>query len=286
MNSPTTDEPIFRIEVTYSHLVKLLAAAVILLAGVFLALIPIGPMATSPYWEIFFVSAMLGTALCHVTLAGMWAALGDNSFLPRIGMSAGWVIGLFAMFAAGQSLRDLGPPEDFYVIAGAFVGGLWIVGQLPFWAAAVSFGWRLRRTFDSTQKMQFGLREILIATGAIATLMGILRVLIEPKWIPTTFEAKAFFICVFYALAFYLGMLPAVLSFFLLSRWKLALGASLLFMAILTLAEWQVALALGAASGGPPQVLPIFIYIHATELFWMLLICGIMRWGGYRLVRS
>src|SRR5215211_4211813 len=66
-------------------------------AGVFLAWLPLDNR-PSMMWEVLVLGGLIGTAASHITLSGVWGAMGDRSWLVRVVTSAVWVIALFDAF--------------------------------------------------------------------------------------------------------------------------------------------------------------------------------------------
>jgi hypothetical protein len=192
-------------------------------------------------------------------------------------------VALLGMFALGRLASDFPAPVRLSFFMGAFLFAAWGLLQVPFWIASITFGWRLERSPErSARRFQFGLREVLVAIGALGLAMGILRIVIDPEWIFQLSDLNYLIFVLFWALSVLLTALP-----FFLQRWEWTLIGSVLFAGISVVLECLVAMSWGSKviTNELDELVVLFASLHCAEIFWTVALCSLMRRDGYRLVR-
>jgi hypothetical protein len=238
-------------------------------------------------FEYAAIGYLFGTLFGQALLASAWIALGPFWLPLRLALSLGWIAALWLSVIVAL---DNGPGLDFALLLGACLLGLWLVVQVPFWGLALYYGIRLSHrsavTLQTTNRQrQFGIRELMVLTAAVAIMLGAGRALL--LWLAERIgndisrEAPVFIFLAAAAIALGLPLLLAAL----LPRWaSLAVPAVLVLIATAT--WWELPLvALVQGPGGGPDYWHL-AWINFFTALWALLVVVILRLGGYGLATA
>ncbi len=243
-----------------------------------------------PDTEIFG-GIFLGTVFAHGSLLAVWIALGRGAFTRRCFL-------VFLLLATSGTLLVLpiacDAPSDrsFALVFGGILIGQWLAVQTPLWLIRLAFGWRLGTlnsvTDDSgREELQFGIKQLLGWTAAIAVLLGIGRWLIgdelhdsdaDTVW-ETVWEIAGFALVL--ACSNVLVAWPMIWAM-LVRRWVLAWTVVALVIAVaVTFEEPDLfsRVTRGAADAG------VFWWINGVHVAWICCSLVVMRLCGYRMER-
>jgi hypothetical protein len=273
--TPSSSTPWRRVWLLFA----ILAAQV--LAGVFVAgLILLA--CHSPLWKTVSCDEALqrlslGVAFSHVTLLASWNALGDAKWLVRPTSSALCLIGVWIALcginAIFQSFLSL------YLSLVVAMFGQWVLVQIPFWIARLTFGWQIGtvdqcHAANGVRGAQFGIKHLLIWTAVVAILLAL------SKWVvvgeTTRFrrelgELGLFILCnSLFAWPILVGCL--------VNRW---MPAALLTL-LVTFAEPHLFKAVTTVT--PRQ--HIFAWLNGIQFIWTVGSLSVLRWFGFRFVRD
>jgi hypothetical protein len=171
---------------TCSHSAPIVALVAMQLAGLPVILF-INPGKFGTEWAGAVVAGLfLGFSFSYVASAATWAGLGPLRLYVRIPGSL-ILIGMAATALIVSIIRSEPRASDhFEIIAqvcGAFAA-MWLLVQLPLWIARWIYGFHLVRpaessTDGSANELQFGIRQLLIVTAAVAGTLAMGRALLS-----------------------------------------------------------------------------------------------------------
>lgn len=241
--------------------------------------------------EYVTIGLAFGTFFGHALLAGAWVALGPLPLLWRLPLSLLWLA--VAIIALALNITVDGPRADSGIVLlfGGVAFGQWLLTQFPLWGLAVGYGLRVRHLGESDpadrrKEQQFGIRQLLIVTTIVAVVLAIGRAVALKFSSDDALESEPLIIISFLAIAGLIMILPLVLAALLPRH---ALPASIIVLVLVALgtaAELPLLTALKSAPGGPGPHVGHFFGINGFQCFWVLAICGALRWAGYRLTAS
>ena len=229
---------------------------------------------------------IFGTLFGQALLASAWTALGPLRLPLRLSLSLGWIAAL--CLAATVALG--GPRLEFGLLLGGCLLGLWLVVQVPFWGLALFYGMRLSHRSaappsTTPRQRQFGIRELMMLTAAVAVLLGAGRALMP--WLSELAGnniSRGAPVLIFLAAAAIALGLPLLLAA-LLPRWA-SLAAPAVLVLIATATWWELPLvALVQGPGGGPEYWHL-AWINFFTALWALLVVIILRLGGYGLATA
>lgn len=223
----------------------------------------------------------IGSLSANATLAAAWAALGPGRLVWRLPLSIGWVFLQLIFVAINLSLNQ-GPSNGVFVI-GVLLGVQWLILQVPLWAMNFGAGLQLKYREDSfgeasTGQVRFGIRDLFILMGIIALILGMGRLAIPYVEMRGDNEIYIF---VFLGVAAVIMTLPILVATLLQRMVLPGIAAALLFIVLGTLAE----LPLFQQLGGPGPDMEDFVAINFTGALMVLVVAGVLRFGGYSLQR-
>ena len=241
--------------------------------------------------EYATIGVVFGTFFGYALLAGAWVALGPLPLLWRLPLSLVWLA--VAIIALALSIAVHGPRADreIVLVFGGVGFGQWLLTQFPLWGLAVGYGLRVRHLHESgpaydRKEQQFGIRQLLIVTTIVAVVLAIGRAVALKLSSDATIESEPIIIISFLAIAGLIMTVPLILSALLPQH---ALPASIIVLVLVALgtaAELPLLTALKPAPGGPGPHVGHFFGINGFQCFWVLAVCGALRWAGYRLTTS
>lgn len=229
------------------------------------------------------LALMLGTLFGQTALAAGWCALGPYSLARRVAISFVWLAAMIIGFG-GNSAVPFGPPDLHPIMTfGLVVVAEWIMVGAPLWAIATWF--RLRIAGDTNylltrgQHRQIGLREVMIVTAVIATVLGVARWKYGLDGLKINWLALSVF-GLLTLTASVVSILPLVHSLFARNWFQLLTGAIVLLavaaslhISLLTfvwrrsVVDWELCWA-------------IFV-TDLTQLAWIMGVLSLMRLAGF-----
>lgn len=153
-------------------------------------LVPFLPLLIGSWLLMAFLHPDMGVKLTYIgsivvcillvqtTIASAWVALGPLPFLWRLPLSIGWVVCLSAAVATNMARVTTTPWEKAFLLFGMLAGGHWMFAQVPFWLLASRYSLALdhfTRHAVTACKSQFGIRQVLILTTIVATVLALGR---------------------------------------------------------------------------------------------------------------
>jgi hypothetical protein len=171
-------------------------------------------------WGMTSLGLLFGVMFGHTTLAATWAALGPLPMLWRIPLSLGWV----ALIVAGTAvnLSVYGGSLDTPLVIAVVLFGQWLLLQTPLWGLVLLYGLKLKHQGNEVQErasLQFGIRQLMIFTAMVATLLAIGRAMVA--LLSSSENSTGDIGLVVLACATVVMTLPLVLAA-LLPRWSVA----------------------------------------------------------------
>jgi hypothetical protein len=287
--------------VEFSHMADKRTAALILIGLVqVIALLPIGLLDPMKFPEIGWfqrshaIAVVLGCGFAQASLAATWMALGPLSWRFRAPCSAVWALLAALLLALNIVVNSRGGDEG--IILGASFVGVWLLVQAPLWIARCIYGLRLESWADSSPfaivgEHQFGIRQLLIVTAAVAVALGFGRLMIlgfgegEQQRISLGGGPNVEMMVVVGLFIFCNSLVAfTVITGPLLPRhWPFAAALGCCVAAAITLVEWNLFF---RVIGGPDrsQALIIIVGMNAIQFGWLLLNLLAVRLAGYRLL--
>ncbi|WP_425616999.1 hypothetical protein NA78x_000664 [Anatilimnocola sp. NA78] len=221
---------------------------------------------------------IFGTIFQHCVLAAAWAALGPGPLLWRLPLSLAWanVMGLSIAVPIWMEHRE--PWAMMWVLT---MGSLWLVAQFPLWCGSLIFSVRLRHCslpVDDVRERQFGIRQLMIFTALIGVLLGLGRMLLSLAWFDLRVDDQLGFF-LFLLIAQMIVSVPLIFASLLHKHWLPGILISLLFIALVTVVEWQLSWKL--LSIGPVMERGFLAWINFFSAVWVLIFAAIVRGSGY-----
>lgn len=260
----------------------------LIFAGWLLIAIPVAMTMNGPGPPQVVLGLIIGTMFQQTLIAAGWAALGPGKLLWRLALSLAWACSMGAALAIPVFSLEGDASTVMFVVT---MAGFWLVGQLPIWLAAMSFGLRLRyQGLDaSTQALavndhkerQFGIGQLMAFTGLVAVILGIGRLIVASGLVPQTnrqmLSVLALMLCTQISIA-----LPLLLAMFLRKRAIQASLLGVLFVVIVTIIELPVARQIFGVPSRMMAELAILIWINVFSLLWVIAFAVTVRNSGYQ----
>jgi hypothetical protein len=227
----------------------------------------------------FSLGLIFGTIFQQTLLASAWVALGPGPIDSRIRWSLAWI----AVLATAFGVPLLATPGRGAVLAVvASLGGLWLFGQIPFWASTWMFRLHIQHQDEMTTEAfgrgQFGIRQLMLFTAAIGLLLGIGRVVVSIDFLGARY--LQYFLVNLLLLTAQVVMSVPLIYASLLRRFAVpSILIAIVFMVILTLGEIEVA---NQILGGGVKRKSIY-WCNAIGALWTLVFAICLRSCGYRL---
>lgn len=229
-----------------------------------------------PGTNFVVIGNCFGSLFAHATLASAWTAFGPAPLIWRVPLSLAWVMSL--PVAIGINLGVVGLQEAV-LLFGSCLLGQWVLLQFPLWTLALVLGLRLRHINEgkqepATERVQFGIRHLLIVTAIAGVLLGIGRIVVTNVSIAG--EEPVFF---FLAVAAIVVTLPLLLAALMRRLVIPGISLALLLTGVATALELPLSELVGAS--GPEM--KHFVAINVASSILILLVAGIVRMNGYYL---
>ncbi|HUE74095.1 MAG TPA: hypothetical protein VMP01_24655 [Pirellulaceae bacterium] len=238
------------------------------------------------------IAIVLGCGFAQASVAAAWMALGPLQLRVRGPGSAAWVLLAATLLAINIAVNS--PRSDEGVLLGASFVGVWLFVQAPLWLARGIYRLRLEPWTDSNPfaivgEHQFGIRQLLVVTAAVAMSLGFGRLMIlgfSPNQRLLAFGGPHVEMIVIVGLFIICNSLVAftVITGALLPRhWLFAVALGCCAASVITLAEWNL---FAKLVGGPGkwQSLLIIGGMNGLQFCWLLLNLLAVRLAGYRLM--
>jgi hypothetical protein len=242
----------------------------------------------APAWhDQVLVGFGFGT-LCSVgTLCAAWTVLGPLSLVVRVPLAmvlqTGVLVSVSAVVGRGSFYLEL------VGLYGGLLLGQYLLAQVPLWAITIWRGVRLGSTAEQQggprpSDQQFGIREVMILTAAVAIVLGMGRWLIHSASFRASWpDSQLLLVIGFLVVANTTISLPLVFAMLLTRR---ALVASLLAavsIALVTAIEVP-AFELLRESGNRNDISLVLWTMNLTQALWVGAALLVLRLGGYRLM--
>ncbi|MBC8869845.1 MAG: hypothetical protein H8E44_10525 [Planctomycetes bacterium] len=229
-----------------------------------------------------FGGVFLGTVFAQGSLLAVWIALGRGAFTGRCLL-------VFLLLTTSGTLLMLpiaceSDGWSFALAFGAILLGQWLAVQTPLWLIRLVFGWRiglLDTVADDSgrDELQFGIKQLLGWTAAVAALLGIGRLLAgdELRDPETAWEMVAFALVL--AGGNVMVAWPMIWAM-LVRRWVPVWTAVALAIAVvITLEEPNVFSRVTRGSADAE----VFWWINGVHIAWVYLSLVAIRLCGYRM---
>jgi hypothetical protein len=134
------------------------------------------------YVRELLIGILLGCAFSQASLAATWMALGPLPLVIRFPGSLLWsgVAAATLIFNIIRSAPAPVPSSEHWRVAGDFSAAflvLWLLVQTPLWIARWVYRFRVESSHQAfhdaeRKQLQFGIRQLLIVTAAVAITLG------------------------------------------------------------------------------------------------------------------
>lgn len=228
----------------------------------------------------YLLNVILAISFSQVILLAIWNALGEGKLVIR-------PIGSFICVIAvlGMTYGAIYLIHRSYIIGSTIALAMfvqWVMCQAPLWIARLSFGWRIgvidhQNLAGGPWDVQFGIKHLIAWMTFVAVVLAIGKGLLRIESLRSR-DAVGFGVFLVFNCLF---TWPTVLGS-LAERWtRVAMSVSFLLMIGVTMAEPFVFQKL---AGGSRE--NVFWWLNGTEFVWIAGSMLIIRWFGFRLVRS
>jgi hypothetical protein len=236
-----------------------------------------------PFWRRSdaYVTLVLGTCFAQTTLCAYWAALGRAHFAWR------WPGAAFLVILSSLAV------SLFY---GALLGLLlipaamliqWLAIQVPWALLRAKYGWRVSRPAASQPapipfEKQFGIMHLLGWTAGVAVLCAAIRGLssVEAWGLGSSRDMESLALLV--AFNTLLSILPLWATLLRHPTTWVAIAVVFYTLAL----AWFEHMAFSAFAGRGRVDWYLFPSLNLVQLAWLLVSLWLVRWAGYRLVRT
>jgi hypothetical protein len=274
------------------------ALGAILLAAYIALIAIVRPMEHDNHLYYLVFGLICGTLGSHSTLAGLYCVFGPGKWGHRVVISLGWLTILLLGFTLSR--------DEFYVRNSS---SLWVPRGCIFlhWLATLVLCWPLRfwwrvalRRPDQIidpQSQQLSLRQLMLLTAGFGVLLGAARLLLWEQLGGTSYSDVFYQVIGLLVLFTTLRLVFAILAE---QSWQWRTSVVLALMMCLPLAAgpilkplfvktliWYLLEDARFARLRPIWSQNIFLLLYAIQLwqvFWVLLVCGLVRYSGYRFV--
>jgi hypothetical protein len=236
-------------------------------------------------YGIVSVGYLIGTIFGQTTLAAGWTVFGAQWLPWRLAIAAGWITTL--LIALGLNFQQHGGGPDFLPLFAICLVGQWMAAQAPLWILAFCLRVRLRHASHvgpstSSTAPQFGMRQMMIFTTAMAALLGIGRLLapLMMQWFGNQSDSL---LLVFLAAAAVATSLPTLIAAFLPRHALVATIVALILVLPVTYAEWPLLGIIDRGGQSGPDMWDIIVYLNVFTVGWVAVVAWLMRAAGYRL---
>jgi hypothetical protein len=267
-----------------------LAALAALWGASWLLLALLDPIIVRPF-QALAIGLLVGMMFAQATLAAGWTAFGPLPLAWRLPLALVWLASVTLAFTLNMLLHHGG--DVFGVLA--WVGmllGQWLLAQIPLW---VLRHWKRLHVCHQAEMatgrpasdQQFGIRQLMILTAVIATLLGGGRAIIlslELEWLDRTSMSDEVPLLIFMPLCNVLLALPLLMGPLLPRRpvWGCVVGLG--FVCLVTAFEVPVALALSPHPPSRWEDVIVFCSMNYFHAAWATATLFLLRLAGYRLV--
>lgn len=241
------------------------------------------------------IGIVLGCLFAEVSVAATWIALGPLSIGVRFFGSLCWLALVIAAFLINISMQSPSTDRMMRVLLefGGSVLAMWLLIQTPLWMARAIYRFRIEPTDSqptdgNSRRLQFGIRQLLIVTAAVAAVLALGRALLQwehngalaMRNVQQTLVTMTLIVICNALVAFIV-----ITGTLLLRSWLIAIVIGLCGAAAVTMLEWEL---LGAIEGLAPdrELAIIFALTNGIQFGWLLANIAILRWAGFRLVEA
>lgn len=233
---------------------------------------------------------LMGNLFGTITLVGIWVTFGTATLGGRVGRLVGCCLAIAAAATISAMIGGVPvsrlPPISMLFGVVAIVQCLLVTSLL--WILGNASRARLRHLDDLPRSVratdqQFGIREVLVVTAIIAVLLGAIRLILQLAPGAASPLTQGAIIWGYLVLCNVFIVLPVIVSP-LLRRFALTCTLiALVFVGVVTGLEVT---ALHRIEKGPDTGWIVFSLANYVQSAWVLLALGVLRYGGYRLVKA
>lgn len=273
---------------------------IVLAASQLVVLLPIGlldPMKfpdSGWFQRSHAIAVVLGCGFAQASVAAAWMALGPLPFRVRAPCSAGWVLLAAILLAVNIAVHSRGGEEG--IMLGLSFIGIWFFVQAPLWVARGVYRFRLAQWAESNPfavvgEHQFGIRQLLIVTAAVAASLGFGRLMVlglGPSEQRIGLGGPYVEMMVVVGLFILCNSLVAftVITGPLLQRhWLFAVALGCCAATAISLVEWSL---FSSLVSGPDrrEAMVIVGGMNALQFSWLFVNLVAVRFAGFRLMTS
>jgi len=229
----------------------------------------------------------VGTAFAQASLLAVWLALGRGPFSQRCLLVSLLLAASATLLILPVSILNHGELV-IVLLYGGILLGQWLVVQIPLWLIRLVFGWRISTLNSGVEdsgrrEFQFGIKQLLGWTAAVAILLGAGRWLIGDEVRETDTDATWSIAGFIFVLAGTNAMVAwPVIWAALARRWVLVWTiVAVVIVVVLTLKEPDLfrRVGHGGASSG------FFWWSNGVHIVWVYGSLLVIRFCGYRVER-
>jgi hypothetical protein len=230
---------------------------------------------------------LLGTILAVCCLVSAGTVMGTWPVSVRTVVGATIVIGgILAIEMAETFEQQRAFRLENSVFIALFGLGLWSVIQVPFWTARFILAARVVRdrssTSDSTKRSQYGIRQLMVLTLAVAFVLGAFRWIVPEQTLKDlrTMHVATWIVLIAIASALALVAVTTTLTTLHRTYWIAGMAASAISTAIIAWAIYSISKSLIPFPGEEF----LFVGMIAWTYAWLQLSVLLVRAAGYRIV--
>ena len=142
------------------------------------------PIATWYFWDMPYGHGTRQVLLCVFNgmllslpvLISLWMVLGGPMWIIRIPLASFCLVSLLAIYLATFNLLDSSIPSEVVFVISGITLAVSAVTQIPLWFVRIRYGASItRKSFGSTAKKQFTIKQLLITTTIFAFIVPVLQ---------------------------------------------------------------------------------------------------------------
>lgn len=278
----------------------LMLATLAVMQVTMLALVGFVQPPTSGPWEWargIVVGVIIGSGFSAVSLAAAWAALGPFRPAVRIPCALCWALltGLLILFNIVTDSRGGSRAAMEGTVLAASFASFWLILQIPFWITRSIFRLKLIATDErenglSLAEHQFGIRQLLIVTAAIAVTLGVGRLLVlgihsasDTQRVVTP-DAEFLILLALFAGSQSLVAFIVITGGLLPARRLLPFALGFAVTLVITFLECVLITMMPRGPGAFWQVLPLITTMNVVQFSWLWGSLLVLRAADFRIV--
>jgi hypothetical protein len=234
------------------------------------------------------IGLVLGTIFGQVSLAAAWCALGPFALIRRLPLAFAWLAAIVVAF--GVNISGTTPIPSLILLL-VYAGAMliqWLLVQAPLWLLVGRYGMHVHHRNDhclvrSPGDQQFGIRQVMILTALVATVLGVGRLALGGlKQDEPLNDWRGVLLFAFLVVTNAIISIPLIVAVLLPRRAPIAVCGAITAGTLVTAIE-QTLLPFVFPSPRGTDDFWVFVVINLFQFAWILAVLFVLRAGGYRL---